>query len=79
MYIDVGIEVSETTQRCCSTRVIMKRCGAVLQISKVVGFKVEPKPDSSLAEMTELGLTKHLHKSAALNFACLSQVYRSVM
>ena len=41
------------------------RAVCTVQISKLVGFKVEPQPESSLAEMSELGLTKHLAKSAS--------------
>ena len=38
-----------------------------VQISKAVGFKVEPKPDSSLADMNELGLTKYLNKCVSFS------------
>ena len=42
-----------------------------VQISKVVGFKVQPKPESSLSEMNELGLNKYLSKWASFSYAYL--------
>jgi len=35
-------------------------------MSEVVGFELNPEPDTSLSQMIEYGLSKHLDRSIAL-------------